>query len=468
MSSATTAGQVKLRAAFVWHDEVMHDVVLNTPSAITLGDADKATFVTPELELPLDFAIVRPGNRGYLLTLGEHMGGTICIDGVERDVAEFVRRGGEGEVMAGFRATPIGGKDWGLVDLDGSGQYKVFFQFVPSDPIPKSPWRDPGLLLPAAAFSMLLHVAMLFIAYQFDNSDAMVWPGSRALTGEYLVTRLAPEVEVPKEPPPPEKGAAEAAPKDGEVKKVKSAAKNPEGAAGGAGEVERARDPNAREDEKPAPPRIGLFTDKNRKTLDNIININTKIPLGNFTGVRGDTLRPGGLGFGPGTGTGAGDGVDGTGTTRGSKGKGQGGGGNVDGDYVTKKGPIDTGETRTAKGTGGNGIAPKEVAVKVGEASGDFSGLSREEIDKVMRARSGVFKACYQKELNRTPNLGGKMVVGFTIGADGSVKSTRIDGGSSLRNAEIESCIKSNVARLRFPAKGGAIVTYPIIFNQGG
>ncbi|HPH67497.1 MAG TPA: AgmX/PglI C-terminal domain-containing protein [Kofleriaceae bacterium] len=468
MSAPVSPNQVKLRAAYVWNDEVMHDVVLTKPAPITLGDADSATFVTPEMALPLDFAIIRPGNRGYLLTLGEHMAGTICIDGNERDVAEFVRRGGEGEVLAGFRATPIGGGDWGLVDLDGTGTHKIFFQFVPSDPLPKSPWRDPGLLLPAAAFSMLFHVAILFITYQFESSDAMVWPGQRSLTGEYLVTRLQPQIEEePKKDPPATAGAAEAAPKSGDVKNVKSAAKNAEGAAGGAGDIERARNPNANEDEKPAPPRIGLFTDKNRKTLDNIINQNLKIPTGNFTGVKGDTLRPGSLGFGPGTGTGAGEGVDGTGTTRGSKGKGPGGGGNVDGDYVTKKGPIDTGETRTAKGTGGDGIAPKELAVKVGQASGDFSGLSREEIDKVIRARSGVFKACYQKELNRTRDLGGKMVVGFTIGADGSVKSTRVEN-SSLNNSEVEGCIKSNIARLKFPAKGGAIVTYPFIFSQGG
>src|SRR5678816_4174784 len=36
------------------------------------------TFVVPDVGLPEHFAIVRPGNRGYLLTLGERMRGTIC------------------------------------------------------------------------------------------------------------------------------------------------------------------------------------------------------------------------------------------------------------------------------------------------------------------------------------------------------------------------------------------------------
>ena len=79
---------------------------------------------------------MRPGNRGYLLTLGERMRGTICIDGEEKDVAEFVRRGGEGDGPGGFRATPISGKDWGVVDLDETGDYKLFFQFVPLEESP--------------------------------------------------------------------------------------------------------------------------------------------------------------------------------------------------------------------------------------------------------------------------------------------------------------------------------------------
>jgi hypothetical protein len=78
-----------------------------------------------------------------------------------------------------------------------------------------------------------------------------------------------------------------------------------------------------------------------------------------------------------------------------------------------------------------------------------------------------VFKACYQKELNRTPGLGGKLTINFVIDAEGAVKSTRTSGGT-LRNAEVEGCIKNNIARLKFPAKGGAVVNYPFVFQQGG
>ena len=107
------------------------------------------------------------------------------------------------------------------------------------------------------------------------------------------------------------------------------------------------------------------------------------------------------------------------------------------------------------------------IALKIEEASGDFSGLSKEEIDRVVKARAGVFRACYQKELNRSPGIGGKLVMHFVIAADGTVKSANPQGGT-LRNEGVESCVRGNIMRLKFPAKGGAIVNYPFVFTQGG
>src|SRR5207249_4972275 len=75
---------VALRTALIWRDEVMSDVVLEKPQTITVGHAGKPTFIVPDIGLPKQFAIVRPGNRGYLLTLGDRMRGTICIDGREK------------------------------------------------------------------------------------------------------------------------------------------------------------------------------------------------------------------------------------------------------------------------------------------------------------------------------------------------------------------------------------------------
>src|SRR5690606_32982075 len=111
-------------------------------------------------------------------------------------------------------------------------------------------YRQDGDQQASFGFSVLLHAALLFMTYQlYDGSNPFVWPGSRAITANYLVTRLEP---TPPEPPQPtvatsgtQKDQGAAAPKSPEKPK-NTATKNDEGAAGGKGETERARDPNAK------------------------------------------------------------------------------------------------------------------------------------------------------------------------------------------------------------------------------
>ena len=476
-TSAAPARPVQLRAALVWDGEVMADTVLTTPAPITLGATGRSTFVVPDVALPADFAIIRPGNRGYLLTLGTGMGGTICLDGQERDVAEFVRRGGEGgdetSGAAGqFRATPIGGRDWGVIDLDAGGRHQLFFQFVPvEEPLPKAVARW-EMLIPALAFSLLLHSILVAVTYKFDEGiNPFVYPGSKRLTGKFLIERAQepPKVEEPMILVKTSTGPA-AASTQGETPRSKGATKGDEGKAGGKGDLPRARDPDALDvppDAPPPPPKVAFMTEKNRAVLDNIISADVRKSLGKFTGLKGPREK-GGLGSGKGTGTGFGDDLGGTGTTRGSKGTGSGGGGSVEGDFVSQ-GKIDTGETRAPKGTGGTGSGPKEVAVVgTGSASGDLGGLTREEIDKVVKSRMGLIRACYQKELDRTRGLAGQIVIKFTIAADGGVTKTGVDGGrSTLKNAAVSECVQRQIAKLKFPAKGGGIVNYPFNFSQG-
>lgn len=457
--------RVRLRASLIWLDEVMGDVVLESPGPVTLGDTPTATFVMPDIGLPQNFAIIRPGNRGFLLTLSDRMQGTIFVDGKEHDVSEFVRRGGEAE--HGFSATAISGRDWGVVELDASGKYKLFFQFVPVDPpLPVSLFGPLGLLQPAFAFSTLLHVAFVLMSMTLRiDDDPTVWPGPRELTGDYLVERIEAPPEPPPQPVAGEKSAAAAAPADGDKEKLKSATKNPEGKSGGEGET-RAKDPDAGE-EVPNPPKVAFFEDKNRKHLDAIFESNAATDLNKFLAIKGERT-PGRLGAGKGTGTGVGDDLMGSGTTRGSAKGGTGGGGSASKDFVSQ-GAIDVGEKGSPKGSGGRGSAPKEIKVGfAGGAAGDFGGLTKEEIDKVVRAKQGLLRACYQKELNRQPGLGGKLVINFVIANDGSVKSTRTDPGkSSLRHDGVESCVRTQITKLRFPAgKGGGVVNYPFIFNQ--
>lgn len=511
---------VALRTALIWNDEVMGDVVVEKPSKITLGATKRSTFVVPPLGLPPEFAIVRPGNRGYLLTLGEHMRGTVCLDGVQRDVAELVRTQSEG----GFHATPISGRDWGVIELDESGEHKLFFQFVPLEEQPQFftakvvaagllgllvssaivglffVWRGEGfaesgvrgIALSALAlasggslwwllrqdgdsqasfgFSVLLHAALLFATYElYDPTDHMVWPGRRDLTGDYLITRIQ------KADPPPEVqatvGAVAAQPSEAAAKSpnkpTNTATRNDEGAAGGKGETERARDPKPGRVE---PPKEALLTETNERSIQATIHRSLTAPLANYNAIEG-AKKSGGTGTGGGSGTGVGDGV-GTGTTRGSQGKGDGGGGKSEGDFVTKKGPVDTGKERpggNCVGPNCSGSKPREVKLALAGPSGDLAGYTEDEIKRVIKTREGIFRKCYQKELDRNPGLGGKLVVRFKIGADGTVQTATKAGGSTLSNDAVEECVTGNVGKLRFTPKGVvANVTFPFVYSQGG
>jgi hypothetical protein len=189
--------------------------------------------------------------------------------------------------------------------------------------------------------------------------------------------------------------------------------------------------------------------------------------LAMYTGLKGDK-KDGDAGMGHGTGYGVGDDADGSGTKKGSHGKGRGGGGNAEGDFVS--GPdVDVKEHAAPKGSGGNGTGVKEAKVAFTGGSGDFSGgLSREEVDRVVKSRKGTIQACYQRQVNRNPNLGGKLTLNFVIDASGSVQSVRVDHGkSSLADSQVESCVKREIQGLKFPAKGGAVVNYPFIFSTG-
>ena len=516
----TQGPSVQLRASLVWRDEVMGDVVLTRPRAVTVGTSPKATFVVPDLGLPASFAIIKPGNRGYLLTLGARMRGQIQIDGQKKDVEEFVRRGGEGDPdakLSSFRAAPIGGRDWGVIDLDDSGDYKLFFQFVPvEEPLPKAKMgryrevaaigavilgaaiafpsyttvivlgamfgtailevvlgfmraEEDDFTRPAIAFSILLFALLLGVAFTFKVEEhPWVPPGPRELTANYIVGRL----EAPPPPPPPEipkpgPAASEpAAAKEGEKKNSKAARKSDEGASGGQGK-ERATDPDVTEEGPPPPPDKGLMTGSNRKQIDRATNLDMLPSLDRYAGLQGPK-KDGDAGRGRGSGVGVGDDLNGFGTKRGSKGKGRGGGGSAEGDFVSGK-DVDVGETRAPKGSGGAGSGVKEAKVKLETSTGDFTGgLTREEVDRVVRSRKGTIQACYQKAVNRDRSLAGKLVVNFRISADGKVTSARIEPGkSTLRNAEVESCVKRQIQGLKFPAKGGAVVNYPFIFSSG-
>lgn len=96
--------------------------------------------------------------------------------------------------------------------------------------------------------------------------------------------------------------------------------------------------------------------------------------------------------------------------------------------------------------------------------------LDKEIIHRVIRSHMNQIRYCYEKELQRSPGLFGKVATEFVISAQGSVSRVDIKE-ASLQNAEVHRCIQAKIRTWRFPKpKGGGIVIvkYPFIFKTSG
>ncbi len=133
-------------------------------------------------------------------------------------------------------------------------------------------------------------------------------------------------------------------------------------------------------------------------------------------------------------------------------------------------GTIGKGSGRSLAGVGGLS-AGRTGAGNVGliEDEGEVSGgLDRDVIAEYIRNQIGHILACYDRRLAAKKDLGGKVSVKFTIGAQGSVETQNITE-STMRDATVEGCILNRVAKWTFPAPNGGtkvIVTYPFLFKS--
>jgi metallo-beta-lactamase class B len=93
--------------------------------------------------------------------------------------------------------------------------------------------------------------------------------------------------------------------------------------------------------------------------------------------------------------------------------------------------------------------------------------MTKEIVRRIIRRHINEVKYCYEQELLRQPDLGGKIDVQFTIAASGQVIASTLIR-STMGNARVETCTVEAVRRWLFPKpiNGGIIViTYPFILT---
>jgi TonB family protein len=145
----------------------------------------------------------------------------------------------------------------------------------------------------------------------------------------------------------------------------------------------------------------------------------------------------------------------GVGSSQRLKGIGTAGKGGGSGDYKGFGG--------LANGNVGNasvGIVEDETEIE--------GGLDKDTIARYIKSQLGQIRYCYERQLSASPDLYGKVMVKFTIGASGTVTTQGIST-TSLNNAMVEGCILRRVAGWQFPTpKGGTqvLVSYPFLFKS--
>lgn len=90
-------------------------------------------------------------------------------------------------------------------------------------------------------------------------------------------------------------------------------------------------------------------------------------------------------------------------------------------------------------------------------------------IRKVVTRHMNAVRYCYQRELGASPSMSGRLVVAFTVGADGSVIDVEARE-DSLGSPSVSSCVLGRFRRMVFPpVPGGGVVVvkYPLEFSPG-
>jgi hypothetical protein len=472
---ATLAGTQALRVAAVWGTTVLDLRTLAKGESFEMGDGEKAHFPIPD-GVPMSPMPVRASTTGWEIDAHGVMGGTMRLRGRDEDPLAFAKTGAAAPIMPG---------DYGLLQY---GLFSLFFQYTTQPQAITDRLRFELLALLALFSSGVLHVGLLGIVRALMTPPPLSKPIELTNPEEYAA-RFGLHRATIEPPPPPVAGDGQKAGGSG-VKDPGAKDKKPQGGgqkiAGAEGKFGLKGDKDHTEipgEIQPTTNYGGLSDVLNSdtgeeikhtlKTIDSVANA--------LSGIRSDNIV---LGIGTGTslkGAGAGGGGTGPGVAFGSGtlatgwGPGNGGGYGSGSGGPGGKGTGGNGLGGSGGGTGrgngsGSGTGPSESRVVFGnQALASSSGLSPEQVRRVVMAHTGALRACYEAEAQRNPQLRGGVTVAWQIDPGGTVTTASL-AGTTLSNARVEGCIVRQVKTWHFPASDAptTVASYPFRFGVGG
>jgi hypothetical protein len=94
--------------------------------------------------------------------------------------------------------------------------------------------------------------------------------------------------------------------------------------------------------------------------------------------------------------------------------------------------------------------------------------LTREEIRLVVRAKLSQVRACFDAGLERAPEIGGRVLLRFTIGPDGRAASITVEE-DELGDGIVADCLRDGLSSWQFPRPRDGVpitVAYPFVFSS--
>jgi len=450
----SAGGKLKiLRIGIIQGGRIVEERLVRKRENITIGQSAKNMFVVLSDALPRNWLLFEASGTGYTAHFSDGMDARIAV-GNEIISLSQLKQTGKIQKRGAAWVLPLDERARGKITL---ADMTILFQFVtppPPQPRPQLPASVRGSALSGvdwffttvAAVSFLLH--LIFVIY-LRNVDWPRKPDIEAVPDRFVQMVVKKEEKKPE--PKKEEVAKTEEPKKEEKKK---------------GDEEKKPKKELSDEEKAKLAEAKAKADAERrarlaeqvKSTGLLKLLGAKGADGSIADVlgKGDVDRDQEKAF---QGVG-GVGVANSDSLRGIKSGGSGSGRVADAGSL--RGGAGIAGAETGKGAGERTV---KGAIKT-EAPAVDGDLDPNMVAKEVRSRLGAIKACYERALKRNPNLSGKVVIHWTITQAGTVSGVDVEQ-DTLGDAEVASCIKSLIARWRFPApSGGSVdVSFPFVFQ---
>src|SRR6187551_678611 len=454
----SAGGKLKiLRIGIIQGGRIVEERLVRKRENITIGQSAKNMFVVLSDALPRNWLLFEASGTGYVAHFSDGMDARIAV-GNEIISLSQLKQTGKIQKRGVSWVLPLDERARGKITL---ADMTILFQFVtppPPQPRPQLPASVRGSALSGvdwffatvAAVSFLLH--LIFVIY-LRNVD---WPRKPDI--EAVPDRFVQMVVKKEEKKPEEKKA--------EVAKTEDEEKKPEKKKGDDEPKKQKKELTEEEKAKLAEAKAKADAERRARLAEQVKSTGLLKLLGAKSDAggsiadvlgKGDVDRDQEKAFQGVGGVGVASGND---SLRGIKSGGSGSG------RVADAGSLRGGAGIAGGGTGqGAGERTVKGAIKT-EAPAVDGELDPNMVAKEVRSRLGAIKACYERALKRNPNLSGKVVIHWTITQAGTVSGVDVEQ-DTLGDAEVASCIKSLIARWRFPApSGGSVdVSFPFVFQ---